>query len=117
MPWRLVDGIDKLIIMCLPTCCALCSAAAAAQQEPDCCLDVTRDKLFELCTLYLNSDKSRDARDLSMIMYQLFTVSRGDDTRPRRFKELRERLTSSVGALQRTQRGHLCVQLPRKSTP
>lgn len=57
----------------------------------------TREALFKMCLKLLRCNKSISARNLSIILYQIATVSRGDDVRPRKLLELALRHMAAIG--------------------
>ncbi len=46
--------------------------------------NLDRNKLVAACTAMLRSPQAEVARNLSISLYHIATVSRGDDARPRR---------------------------------
>ena len=60
-------------------------------------MSFTRESLYKMCRTLLAGRDPLDARNLSIILYQIATVARGDDVRPRKLIELSLRYMAAIG--------------------
>jgi hypothetical protein len=77
--------------------CKKSAARSSGQSSDNVHLSMTADDLIAICEQLLESDDKEDIRNLSLILYQFATVSRGDDVRPCKLSELMVRYLKSVG--------------------
>jgi hypothetical protein len=82
---------------CYELYCKKSAARPSGNNSDNVHLSMTADDLIQMCEELLASDSKEDMRNLSMILYQFATASRGDDVRPRTLSELMVRYLKSVG--------------------
>jgi hypothetical protein len=78
-----------------------CSKSAARKDLDDDSSPIytayTRDDHVFACHGLLSSTDANANRDLAMILYQVATVARGDDVRPRRLCQMDVRVMDAIG--------------------